>query len=80
MMPLIFAVLLLTAIALLAFAFWLDNAAFGVASASVFLIIGGVLLTEGVEGLPGFATTAFATLSVVLAIGVVLQMAIGDSN
>ena len=79
MTPIIFAVLLALAIALLAVALWVENAAFGVASASIFLILAGLFLGDGLSDLPGYANVGIALVSGILAIGLVLQFALGDS-
>ncbi len=80
MTPLMFAVLLAFAIGLLALALWQSNAAFGVASASVFLILGGVLFSDGLPELPAFANTGLALLAVILGFGLVFQFALGEAG
>lgn len=71
MMPLIFAILVGLAIAVLALALWLDSVALGAASAIFFFITGAMLLNGGVVGLPGFVASGIGVSFLVLGIGAV---------
>jgi len=61
----LFAIILAIALILLVMAFWLNNAAFGVASASLFIILGGLILSgnatieTGVNTVSELNSTAF---------------------
>lgn len=69
MTPLIFAILIGLAIAVLALALWLDSVALGAASAVFFFLVGAMLLNDGVSGLPGFAASGIGVSFLVLGIG-----------
>lgn len=61
MTPELFAVLLVAALALLALAFFLDNAAFGVASASLFIILAALTFFDGVSFETGKTVSDFSS-------------------
>lgn len=77
MTPLIFAVLLILALALLGLALLMGDSALGVGSASVFFLIAALLFSEGVSDIAGKFSTFFAVTLILIGLMAFYQFALG---